>query len=158
MRKSFSPDDTIALLQKTGHFCTYQERCSQDVEQKLRDWKVQTDKIDAIIDQLKEEGFIDDERFARSFVRGKFNINKWGRIKIGMELRGRNIPEAMVQEALEEIDEEDYLKTLRELILKKKQEIKTGKNFTIREKIINFAAGKGFEFDLIALILKELKI
>jgi len=72
---------------------------------------------------LKEEGFIDEERYARIFVRSKFHINKWGRVKIRYELKSRTIPEKLVQKAMDEIGEEDYMKTIRELILKKMSEI-----------------------------------
>lgn len=107
---------------------------------------------------LHAEGFIDEERYARVFVRGKFHINKWGRAKIRYELKGRNIPPILVKKAMEEIGEDDYMRTIRELILKKQSEINTGKHLNIREKIITFVTGKGFEFDLISKVLTELKI
>jgi regulatory protein len=159
MPHSFSPDDLFGpILQKTEHFCAYQERCSHEVEQKLREWKVPESKTGTIMKHLEENGFLDDARFARTFAISKFHLNKWGRVKIRFELKSRSIPENMISTAFEDITEEDYLKTIRELILKKKEEIKNGKNLMIREKIIKFVAGKGFEFDLIAGILKELKI
>lgn len=158
MRKHSPTDDLTGVIKKIEHFCAYRERCSLETEQKLREWRVPGLKTNIIINHLIVEGFIDDTRFARIFASSKFRLKKWGRIKIGFELKSRNIPENLILSAMNGIAEEDYLKTIRELILKKKKEIKTGKNFIIREKIINFVAGKGFEFDLIAGILKELKI
>jgi regulatory protein len=153
-----STSDPAGIFERIGRYCAYQERCFCDVKQKLSEWKVPGGMINTITKKLKDEGFIDDERFARLFARGKFRINKWGRLRIRYELKCRNIPDHMIHKALLEISEEDYRKTVRELILKKKSEIKPGKNLNIREKIITFVTGKGFEFDLIAEVIKELKI
>ncbi len=146
------------ILARIHHYCAYQERCTFDVDKKLLQWKVSSSRITRIIALLKEEGYIDEERFARIFVRGKFHINKWGRTKIRYELKSRHIPEQFVQKSMEEIGDDDYLRTIRELVLKKKFEINTGKNLNVREKILTFVSGKGFEFDLISKVIKELKI
>jgi len=143
---------------KIQRFCAYQERCSFDVEQKLRGMKIPQPEIAEIIRKLTLEGFLNDQRFAKAFVRGKFRINKWGRNKIGFELKSRNIEDKLIREAIKEIDEEEYRKTIRDLILKKKSEIKAEKNLNIREKMINFAAGKGYEFDTILDTLKTLNL
>ncbi|MEI7726170.1 MAG: regulatory protein RecX [Bacteroidota bacterium] len=146
------------ILARIYHYCAYQERCTRDVDNKLLQWKVSPVKITKIMSLLKEEGFIDEERFSRVFVRGKFHINKWGRSKIRYELKSRNIPEAFILKSMEEIGDDDYMRTIRELVIKKKLEINTGKNLNVREKIITFVTGKGFEFDLISKVLTELKI
>ena len=153
-----SKDDIETIIARIHHYCAYQERCINEVDQKLMQWKVSSLKIRKIMNHLKEEGFIDEERYARMFVRGKFHINKWGRMKIRYELRSRTIPEQLVNKAMEEIGDEDYAATIRELILKKMSEINNGKHLNIREKIITFVTGKGFEFDLITKVLTELKI
>ena len=150
--------DFDAILVRIRHFCAHQERCSQEVDLKLEQWKVSPAKIKRVKLHLVREGFLHDERFARIFVRSKFHINKWGRNKIRYELKSRTIPDNLVSRALEEICEEDYLLTLRELILKKKSEMNSGKSLNIREKIITFVSGKGYEFDLITKVLTELKI
>ncbi len=146
-----------SLLHKIEHFCAYQDRCIADVDQKLRSWKILPDNIPGILKKLQDDSFIDEDRFARLFVRGKFHINKWGRIKIIHELRRRNIPEEMIRSALKEIGEEDYKEMIRELIIKKKPEIPDKNSLIIREKIITFVTGKGFEYYLIEKILKELE-
>ena len=146
------------ILSRIRHFCAYQERCSREVDHKLMQWNVSSDKTRKIMHHLKEEGFIDEERFARIFVRGKFHINKWGRAKIRYELKSRTIPEYLVTKAMGEIGEDDYMRTIRELVLKKMSEINKEKHLNIREKIITFVTGKGFEFDLISKVLTELKI
>lgn len=151
-------NDPAHVYNRISRYCAYQERCVRDVEVKLGEWKVPGNKAKAAIKKLKEELFIDDERFTHVFVRGKFRVNKWGRLKISYELKGRGIPENLIRKALHEISDDDYHKTIRELIIKKKSEIKPVKNLNIREKIITFVTGKGFEFDLALEIIKELKI
>jgi regulatory protein len=151
-------DDLGAILRRIQHYCAYQERCNHEVDIKLLAWKVSPAKTKKIKQNLSGEGFINEERYARLFVRSKFHVNKWGRAKIRYELKIRNIPEELILKAMEEIGEEDYLSTIRELILKKLSEINTGKHLSVREKIITFVTGKGFEFDLISIVLKELKI
>ena len=153
-----NPTDQPVVLQKIRHFCSYQERCIREVEEKLKEWAVQQVKIPPLINQLQKEGFLNEERFVKSFAGGKFRLFKWGRHKIEYELRKRGVPELMIQEGLFEIDEEEYRETLKEIIIRKKNEIKSGKSVNIRRNIINFAYGKGFEMDLILGIVKELKI
>lgn len=149
-------DDYIKT--RIQRYCAYQERCSRDVETKLHEWKIPPGKISKIIKELNDDGFLDDIRFARLFARGKFSINQWGRKKIGYELNKKGIPGNLIDTALKEIDEIKYHEVLLSLIGKKCKEIKAGKNLTIREKLINFALGKGFEFDLILQTLNHLKI
>jgi len=158
MIKRIKPVDSGMVLQKIQYYCSYQERCIRDTEEKLRDWTVQKKLIPSIISQLVEEGFINEERFAKVYAGGKFRVNKWGRLKIGFELKLKGIPEAMIQKGLKEIDEGDYQRVLRNLILKKQKEIKPEKNLNIREKILTFVNGKGYEMELILSALKELKI
>ena len=149
---------TPLILQKIRHYCSYQERCISEVEQKLKNFTVQREKIPAIINQLQKEGYLDEERFAKAFAGGKFRLNKWGRHKIEFEMKIRGIPELMIQEGMVEIDEAEYLQTLRELMIHKFNEIKLDKNVNIREKILNFAYGKGYEMELILGLIKEMKI
>jgi regulatory protein len=151
-------NDPWRLLQKIEHYCAYQERCSYDVAVKLRSWKVEPSAISEMLKRLQEEQFIDDERYARSFVRGKFHINKWGRVKIVHELKNRQIDDNIIQMSLNELGTEEYHQMLRSLIVQKLSEIKRGKNLNIREKILTFVTGKGFEYNLTEKILNELNI
>jgi regulatory protein len=150
--------ESTLILQKIRNYCSYQERCISEVEQKLKDLAVQRKKIPDIINQLQKEGYLDEERFARAFAGGKFRLNKWGRNKIEFEMKIRGIPELMIQEGMAEIDENEYLQTLKELMIHKYNEIKSDKNVNIREKILNFAYGKGYEMEFILGFLKEMKI
>jgi regulatory protein len=158
MVKRTKPTESGMVLQKIQYFCSYQERCIRETEEKLRDWTVQKKLIPSIISKLLEEGYINEERFSKVYAGGKFRINKWGRQKIGFELKLKGIPDAMIQTGLKEIDEEDYRQVLHDLIRKKQKEIKPEKNLNIREKIITFVSGKGYEMELIITALKELKI
>ena len=150
--------ESTLILQKIRNYCSYQERCISEVEQKLKDLAVQRKKITGIINQLQKEGYLDEERFARAFAGGKFRLNKWGKNKIEFEMKIRGIPELMIQEGMAEIDEDEYLLTLKELMIHKYNEIKSDKNVNIREKILNFAYGKGYEMEFILGYLKEMKI
>jgi len=145
----------VDFLAKIESYCAFRERSTAEVEQKLRTWQLPSAKTAAILKHLHSNGFIDDERFACAFARGKFRNNKWGRQKIRFELIGRKIPEKIIDRAMKEIGEEEYLQTLRNLILKKRKEIKEEKTVNIREKIINFATGKGFELDLVLQTMKD---
>jgi regulatory protein len=151
--------DDVVLMQKIERFCAYQERCSRDVVLKLRKLQVPAGRIGGIVSKLKEEKFLDDERFTRFFVRGKFRISKWGRLKILYELSARGIPERFISKAITaEISDEEYNEAIRLLVLKKKQEIKAEKNMNIRDKIINFVVSKGYEFDRVLDTINEMKI
>ncbi len=150
--------DPDTVLERIRHYCAYQERCVREVDLKLMQWKIAPDQHKKIIRLLQEEGFIDEDRFARLFVRGKFHVNKWGKLKIRYELRNRSIPEAIIAKSLDEIGEEDYQQTIRELILRKMSEINSSETPNIREKIINFVTGKGFELYLVTTVLSELNI
>ncbi len=146
------------VLQKIQYFCSYQERCIRDTEEKLKDWAIQKKLIPPIIEQLQKEGYINEERYAKVFAGSKFRVNKWGRQKIEFELRLKRIPEDMIQKGIKEIDEDEYQKVLKDLILKKQTELKPDTDFNIREKIIAFVYGKGYETELILSAIKELKI
>jgi regulatory protein len=150
--------ETNMILQKIRHYCSYQERCISEVEQKLKAFSLQSEKIPGIIHQLQQESYLDEERFAKIFAGGKFRVNKWGRNKIEFEMKIRGIPELIIQEGMAEINETEYLQTLKELMTHKYIEIKTKKNVNIREKIINFAYGKGYEMEHILVFIKEMKI
>ncbi|MCK9204319.1 MAG: RecX family transcriptional regulator [Bacteroidales bacterium] len=143
------------VLVKIERFCAYQERCRFEVVQKLKTWGVPRGETDSIMEHLGKEGFINEERFAMAFVRGKFNHNKWGRQKIRYELKGRQIPEKIITLALEGITREEYLDMIRLLIAKKRNEIKSGKNMELREKIINFVTGKGFEAEIVKQVMLD---
>ena len=150
--------DTTLVMQKIKSYCAYQERSIGEVEEKLRQWSVQVSSVPQIIDLLLKEDYLNEERFVKSFARGKFRIKKWGRYRIESELRMRDIPELLVQEGMSEIDDATYYETLKNLLLMKKKELTKNKSDANRQKIINFAFGKGFEMNLILQAMIDLKI
>jgi regulatory protein len=148
------PDKTIKQIER---YCAFQDRSSQDVREKLKSLGVPLAKMNEILGKLTEEGFIDDRRFVRSFVAGKFRQNKWGRVKIVYGLKSKGIPEALIREGIGSIDPDDYRNTLISLIARKRIEIKQEKNLNVRGKIVNFALAKGYEMPLILEIIKEIQ-
>ena len=136
-------------LEKIKKYCAYQERCQTEVRTKLLEFKLTVENIENIICCLIEEDFINEERFSRSFVRGKLRQKKWGKIKIRQSLQYKNISEYCIRKGFEEIDEEEYLKTL-ESILKKKEGLLNEENEFIRQqKLAKYAISRGFENNLV---------
>lgn len=133
------------MLHRAAAYCSAAERCIQDVEKKISEAGLSCEESERIIARLLKEKFIDENRFARSFVNDRLRFNKWGRIKIGYELQKKNIPTSIRSEALDEIDEQEYRDILLS-ILKGKKKITKGKDERdLYVKLLRFAAGRGFE-------------
>lgn len=137
------------LLEKLKKYCAYQERSHHDVVQKMWDLKIPHEWRDGMIITLMQENFLNEERFARTYVRGKFNIKKWGRIKIINGLKQHEVNKKCIQLALTEIDEDCYLEVLRETIELKRSKLKEKNPWKRRSAIYRFAAHRGFEPSLI---------
>lgn len=137
---------TFALAQeKIRRYCAYQERCQNDVRQKLREWQIEKEKAEQLLKQLVFEGYINDERFAKAFVRGKFKIKSWGITKISNELRKRNISEACIVQALQEIDTQVYKETLSKLANQWLAKHKADTEFIRKQKLFRYLMTKGYE-------------
>lgn len=106
-------------LEKLRRYCAYQERAQGEVRQKAYELGLRENEIEQVLTQLIIEDFVNDERFARAYARGKFRIKQWGRIKIKLGLKSKNISDPCIRRGLSEIDEEEYLKVMGELIEKK---------------------------------------
>lgn len=143
---------TLRLMQ----FCAYRDRSHKEVEEKLRDMRMIPEACQVIILKLMQEGFLNEERFARSFARGKFRIKKWGRIKIRQELKRREISEPIIRLAMTEINETEYQSTLEEVAAKKKMLLKDPSSYKEKQKLIDFLLRKGYEsYLVIDLVNKE---
>ncbi|NOX85801.1 MAG: RecX family transcriptional regulator [Chlorobi bacterium] len=140
------------ILDKARKYCAYQERCIFDVDQKLREWQVSEKNIPQIIKKLEEEDYINEERYAVTFAVSKMRNNKWGKNKIFYELSKKNIPEIYVQMGLNEIDEQEYVQTLKNLLAKKK--IRESDEYRRHRKLVNYAIQKGFHPDLAWQVVK----
>lgn len=136
---------------KIEAFCAYQERSSFDIRSRLSEWGFTEDKIEIFIKELINEGFLNDLRYASSFVSGKFKIKKWGRNKIKAQLRSKMISTEFIEIALKEIDADEYWETLFCLSQKKFKELASKKDseWNKRQKIARFLAQKGYENNLI---------
>ena len=147
--------DKKTALKKAASWCAYQERSQQEVRDKLYEWNMFANEVEDIISTLIIENFLNEERFAFAYVSGKFNIKKWGKIKIRQRLRFKRVPEKIIIKALNSIDDENYMATLQE-IYEKKQRVEGEKNKLKRRfKILKYLQSKGFENDLIFLLLKN---
>jgi len=140
-------------LAKAKKYCAGQEHCEHDVLLKLYEWGGH-DFSKTITEKLTKEGFISDKRYANLFTRSKINQNKWGRLKIEAALRMKNIPVTIIREALENINEKDYLHNLKTLLLKKEMEIRETDEYVKQQKISLFLMSKGYEPELIYKLFK----
>ena len=138
-----------------SRYCAYQDRTQQQVRDKLYDLGLRSDVVEEVITALVTDGFINEERFARSFAGGKFRIKKWGRLKIEHQLKMKGLTEYCVRAGMKEIEDDDYLKTLEELASKKYESL-NGTEAIKKEKTKRFLANKGYEFDLINKVLREI--
>jgi regulatory protein len=145
----------LEIKHKIEHWCAYSDRCHKDVFEKLRKYGLDMEDTNALIAHLIEFKFLDEQRFADSFVSGKYRIKKWGRKKIAAHLKQKDIPRVCITSALETIDLEVYLEHLKKLAFNKWRE-KEGTTFEKRVKVQRFLAGKGYEYELINNVLDDL--
>ncbi|MBC8265986.1 MAG: RecX family transcriptional regulator [Flavobacteriales bacterium] len=137
-------------------YCALQDRCQWDVRNKLTEWGLLENTKDIIMIELINDSFIDEERYARSFCRGKFRIKKWGRRKIEFELKKKNISSVCIKKGMEEIDMEEYLMELGVQAEKKNNLIKEKNHFKRKTKLAKYLINKGFESNLVWDKLKEM--
>lgn len=150
--KKYSNSEAFQKLMK---YCAYQERCHQEVKNKLYEWGFYSEDIDEIIVRLIDENFINEERFARAYCRGKFRQKKWGRLKIIQGLKQKGISANLVKLALTEIEEEGYLQNLNYLIQKKSKLLKDKDSYKRNYKLANYAISKGYEGDLVWEVIRS---
>jgi len=138
-----------SIRKKIEFYCAYQERCHMEVNKKLNKLGVYGDEIDKYLCHLIDNNFLNETRFSENYVRGKFNNNDWGKIKIIQELKSRKISTWNINNALSEICDEDYLKKIRGLSIKIIKENSGIPKEKIKEKILNKLQYKGWEKELI---------
>ena len=147
-------DEKVALA-KAEHFCAYQERAQQEVRDKLYDWGLWPDAVENIIIQLIGGNFLNEERFAKSYVQGKFKQKGWGKIKIKQGLKFKKIPDGLLKKALLTIDGDDYLEMLNKILVKKASLLTEKMPYKRLYKLQQYALSRGFEADLINDVLKN---
>jgi len=145
-----------AALAKLQQYCAYQERSHQEVRSKLLDLNIYGDDLEEIIAQLISDNFLNEERFARAYARGKFRMKQWGRRRIKQELKRHEVSDYSIRKAMEEIDNEDYMDTLRDVIRKKSKTTAAESEFELLNKLAQYAIGRGFEAELVWEVVREL--
>jgi regulatory protein len=148
-----SPEEARKKLYR---YCAYQERCHQEVEAKLAEWRIHPEEADAIIHHLITEGFLNEERFSRAFAGGKFRLKGWGRLRIVRELEQRGLSKNCIQAGLNEIDEHVYVNYLRRLLAKRAAHEHSENVYSLRNRIARFAIQRGFEPEMVWSELKRL--
>ncbi len=138
---------TLQALEMTKNYCAAGEHCQFDVRRKLAAWKIDEEKAEWIIGELITEGYINEERFARAFARGKFNIKSWGKQKIVTELKKRNISDYCIRQALSEIKEENYTKRLTTLAEKWLDKHKNEPVLAKKQKLFRYLVSKGYQMN-----------
>jgi len=143
-------------LTKAMAMCSRSERCRFDIVLKLRQWELSEGDISRAIDYLVKERFLDEERFVRFYVNDKLQFNKWGKVKLKFMLRQKQIPETIVREALNQINDELYINTLQRLLKSKVKSVKGASGYERKGKLAVFAQSHGFEAELAFRIAGEL--
>jgi regulatory protein len=144
-------------LEKAMAQCSRREYCSDDIRNKLSLWGVDNDDIGKILRILISDNFINEPRYATAFVRDKFKYNKWGKVKISAHLRGKKVPQDIIRSALDSIDNDLYIKLLRELIEAHRKSVKAKNQYDLKAKLLRYGLSKGFESSLLYDILNEIE-
>lgn len=145
-KKSYTFDE---IKLKMANYCVYQDRCHYEVEQKMREFSLIEEAKEEIILFLIRDGYLNEERFTRSYIRGKFYIKKWGRKKIKQLLTQKKIPDRLITNSFDEIDEQDYIEAIREqyfVYYEKKKELK---EYQRKAKTIQYLLSKGYEYEVV---------
>ncbi|KUJ50588.1 regulatory protein RecX [Chryseobacterium sp. JAH] len=149
-KKLFTFEET---KQKLVNYCVYQDRCHAEVEQKMREFVLIPEAKEEIILYLLKENYLNEERFTRSYIRGKFNIKHWGKTKIKMHLKQKGITEKLITRCYDEIDEDDYIKTIQRLYENYESRLTGLKDYQKKSKTIKYLLGRGFEYENILQVL-----
>jgi regulatory protein len=152
-QKSYTVEQAKRALER---YCVYQDRCHKEVISKLYDCNMIPETHDIIIVHLIEHDFLNEERFSKSYARGKFRIKKWGKVRIVRELKFRNISAYNVKTALKEIEESDYFNTFNTLALKKFDSITESNPYKKKKKLADYLLYRGWESDLVYKKVSEL--
>lgn len=134
---------------KLEHYCAYQERCHKEVKQKLEGMYMIPEAIDVIIVHLLKHNFLNEERFAKTFVSGKFRIKAWGRRRLTFELKKKDISKVNINQALNTIENEEYIEVFNSLAEKKASSIKENNKFKKRKKLIDYLLYRGWESHMV---------
>ena len=146
MKKEMTEQEAYLQL---AAICAQAEHCEQEMRDKMKRWELDETVQNRIVDRLTKERYIDNERYARAFVKDKIRYNKWGRRKVQQALWMKRIDNDIQQRVLDEIDEKEYLDVLRPLLKQKRKSIKADSDYELNQKLVRFALSRGFTFDII---------
>lgn len=136
-------------LQRLSALCASAEHCEYEMTEKMRKWEVEESDCERIMEYLRKAKFVDDERYARAFVKDKIKYNKWGRRKVEQGLWAKHIAEDIRQRVLDEVDESQYKSVLTDLLKSKCRSIKAANDYEMNRKLIKFALSRGFDYSIV---------
>ena len=136
-------------LQKLSALCARAEHSSGEMLEKMRRWQLSEDARERVLDRLIDEKFVDDERFARLFVREKIRFDRWGRRKIEQALYQKGVASSISRRVLDEVDDEAYVAELKKLIAAKRRSVQAESDYEMRAKLTKYALGRGFDYNVI---------
>ena len=144
------------LLSKAMALCSQREYCRDDIRTKLRSWGAGETDMEKILSALVRENFLNETRYASAFVRDKFNYNKWRKVKIAAHLRAKQIAPGIITSALNLIDDELYMRNMKEIITAHRRHVKAKNHFDLKGKLLRFGLSKGFESNQLYDLLNDL--
>ena len=144
------------LLNKAATYASRCEHCESEVREKLLIWGGTSEETDEIIAYLIEERYIDNQRYANSYAKDKFRFNHWGKYKISIMLRSKDIESETIEEALDQIDEEEYLEKLQQILKDKLRSLKYSSEYEKKGKLFKFAQSRGFESSAISKVINSI--
>jgi regulatory protein len=145
----------IEALEKARNYCAYQERCQQEVIEKLKSFKLNKDEMDYVLLLLIQGNYLNEERFARAYASGKFRIKKWGKRKIAFHLGSKGLTKKCIELGLSEIDNDEYFETLNQLVSSKLETTHEPNPYKKKSKIYSYLYGRGYESNLINEIFQD---
>ena len=146
MKKEMTEQEAYLQL---AALCAQAEHCQHEMLEKMRKWELPEPVQARVMARLVKERYVDDERYARAFVKDKIRYNKWGRRKVQQALWLKRIDSDIQQTVLDEISDDDYLKVLKPLLKQKSKGVKAESDYERNQKLVRFAFGRGFTFDII---------
>jgi regulatory protein len=146
MKKEKTEEEAFLQL---AALCANAEHCQYEMLEKMKRWELSEEAQARVMAQLIEERYVDDRRYARAFVKDKIRYNKWGHRKVQQGLWMKRIDKEIQDEVLNEIDEKEYLNVLKPLLKQKRKSIKANSDYELNQKLVRFAYGRGFTFDII---------
>ena len=142
-------------LQKLAALCSQSEHCTSEMKEKMTRWGIDEDAQQRVVEYLVANRYVDDRRYARSFVNDKLKYNNWGPRKIEQSLWMKHIDESILREALDDVDNEEYISVLRPLLTSKRKTTKAETDYEMNQKLLRFAIGRGFTFEQVKEVIDD---